>query len=233
MGRCLAKDPGDRPDVAHILEELTNPIRTTAPWLPPPNTTMFTERAAQTPHFPIHPGTPHGRTLRDTADGQHDHPAWRPGNQPTLVAERGSDTPQQNRSGTVTAAIVLALLCLPEMLGLIVKTAGFLHELGAPTGLLWVNMVIGGVEVILIATGALLLSQHKMAGRRIIAATGPVVALHSMSFFAQASMAGASVTMDGPFGVFFVFAPLTAVLAVAAMIMALHPATGSWCLRRS
>jgi serine/threonine protein kinase len=231
--RCLAKDPGDRPDVAHILEELTNPIRTTAPWLPPPITTMIAERAVQTPHFPNHPGIHQGSTLRDPGDGQLGPPAWRPGNQPTLVTESGPDTPQQNRSGTVTAAIVLALLCLPELLGLIIKTAEFLPDPSAPTGVLWANLVMGVAEVVLVATGALLLSQHKLAGRRMIAATGSIVALHSMSFFAQAVLTGAGVTMDGPFAVFFVLAPLTAVSAVAAVIMALHPATSRWCLRRS
>jgi hypothetical protein len=38
--------------------------------------------------------------------------------------------------------------------------------------LLWVNLVVAVVEVILVATGALLLFRRKTAGRRMIAPTG-------------------------------------------------------------
>ncbi|MFD5478809.1 protein kinase domain-containing protein [Streptomyces hawaiiensis] len=57
--RCLAKDPGDRPGVGHILEELTNSTQTTAKWLPPTIMTMITERLVQTPIAPA-PISPSG-----------------------------------------------------------------------------------------------------------------------------------------------------------------------------
>ncbi|MEV1170879.1 ribosomal protein L7/L12 [Nonomuraea sp. NPDC049784] len=50
--RCLAKDPSDRPRVADLLEELTNPTQTTTQWLPPLIATMITERLVQTPTAP-------------------------------------------------------------------------------------------------------------------------------------------------------------------------------------
>lgn len=47
-----------------------------------------------------------------------------------------------------------------------------------------VNMAIGIVELVVLATGALLLFQH-MAGRRIIATTGGVAAPHDLSASVQ------------------------------------------------
>ncbi|MDO0939326.1 serine/threonine-protein kinase [Streptomyces sp. DG2A-72] len=47
--RCLAKDPGDRPVVARILQGLTNSAQTTAQWLPPAITTMIAEHHVQIP----------------------------------------------------------------------------------------------------------------------------------------------------------------------------------------
>nr|WP_161562111.1 hypothetical protein [Streptomyces antimycoticus] len=51
-------------------------------------------------------------------------------------------------------------------------------------------MAIGIVELVVLATGALLLFQHKMAGRRMIAATGGVVALHNLSAGVQYKVVG-------------------------------------------
>jgi hypothetical protein len=50
------------------------------------------------------------------------------------------------------------------------KTIDYVQDHSAPTGLIVVNMAIGIVELVVLATGALLLFQHKMAGRRMIAA---------------------------------------------------------------
>ena len=86
--RCLAKDPGDRPGVTDILEELTNPTRTTTQWLPPPITTMIAERQVQTPPAPAPTNT----------QARHDGPPM----------DRGSVTPEQFSSGTAAAAPEIA-----------------------------------------------------------------------------------------------------------------------------
>ncbi|WP_051732017.1 serine/threonine-protein kinase [Kitasatospora phosalacinea] len=71
--RCLAKSPGDRPEVADVLGELTDPARTTVHWLPEPVTTMIAERQVQTltapsPATPPDPGSGPG-------DGRPDRPS--------------------------------------------------------------------------------------------------------------------------------------------------------------
>lgn len=73
--RCLAKDPGERPSVADILKELTDPTQTTTQWLPPPFATMIAERHVQTPPAPApfpssDPGTHKGRTRDDPDHGR-------------------------------------------------------------------------------------------------------------------------------------------------------------------
>jgi hypothetical protein len=243
--RCLARDPGDRPDVANILEELTNPARTTTAWLPPPVATMVAEHVAQ----------------GDPDDGRLSGPPWRPGNQTVTATEplrgsgpdvpwrRGGDTrllgaqpaPGPHRAPgypvatrqdgrSATAAMVLALLCVPGLLVFVVKIAPGISDPAAPTGLLWMNLVMAVVEMILVATGAVLLFQRRTAGRRLIAATGIVVALQSLSASLQAGLTGANLTMDSPlWSTLFVVAPLTAVSAVAAVVMALHSSTRRWC----
>ncbi|GAA3368003.1 hypothetical protein GCM10017744_082330 [Streptomyces antimycoticus] len=108
------------------------------------------------------------------------------------------------------------------------KTIDYVQDHSAPTGLIVVNMAIGIVELVVLATGALLLFQHKMAGRRMIAATGGVVALHNLSAGVQYKVVG------GPPGVeliAYVVGPLTAALAIAAVVMAALPSTGHWCRR--
>ncbi|WP_329086466.1 MULTISPECIES: protein kinase domain-containing protein [unclassified Streptosporangium] len=132
--------------------------------------------------------------------------------------------------GTTTAAVTLALLCLPGLLYLVSKTVEYLQDPDAPTELIAVNMAVGIVEAVLLATGALLLFQHKMAGRWMIAATGGAAALHGMSVSVQYLLVGGPPSVAA---IAFVVGPLTAVSAAAAMIMAIHPSTGRWCLRRS
>jgi hypothetical protein len=57
-----------------------------------------------------------------------------------------------------------------------------------------------------------------------------VVALQSVSASLQAGLTGANLTMGSSlWATVFVVAPLTAVSAVAAVVMALHSSTRRWC----
>ncbi|MGY0057227.1 serine/threonine-protein kinase [Streptomyces sp. LZ34] len=180
------------------------------------------------------------------------HPASGGGPQPIRPERRDGDTrlwetrtatpPAAGRpapevkhgGGTATGAVALALLCLPGLLVLVIKATEFLEEPGAPMGLLWANLVVGVVAMVMLATGAWLLSRRAPAGRRIIAATGAVVFLQGASASAQAFLTGANLTEDSPIStVVFVVAPLTAVAAAAAVVMAVLPSTRDWCIRRS
>jgi hypothetical protein len=126
---------------------------------------------------------------------------------------------------------VLAWLCVPGLLDFIFFFAEIASEPAAPTEVLGTNFAAAVVEMILLIIGALLLSHRRTAGRRIIAATGIVVALQGFSGSLQASLTGAQfATGSSQWTTVQVVAPLTAVLAVAAVVLALHPSTGRWCL---
>ncbi|NEA28169.1 serine/threonine-protein kinase, partial [Actinomadura bangladeshensis] len=56
--RCLAKDPAGRPGLSDVLDELSGAAQATPEWLPPPVTTMVTERLVQTPTSPPPPEAP-------------------------------------------------------------------------------------------------------------------------------------------------------------------------------
>ncbi len=132
--------------------------------------------------------------------------------------------------GTATAAITLAFLCLPGLLSTTIATLQYLTDPSAPTGPIAVNLAVGIVETVLLTTGALLLLQHRTAGRWMIVATGGAAALHGLSFSVQ------YLVMGGPKSAAmfaFLVGPLMAVSATAAVITAVLPSTGEWCLRRS
>ncbi|MFE6358411.1 serine/threonine-protein kinase [Streptomyces sp. NPDC057806] len=151
-----------------------------------------------------------------------------PGPLPTMPGRTplGPPDPANEARRTATAAIKLALLCLPGLLYLISKTAQYLTDPAAPTGLLAMNVVVGTVEVVALALGALLLAQHKRTGRRMLAATAGLTALHGLSAGVQ------YLLVDGPSDVAvmaYVISPLTAAAAIAAVVMVLRPSTGHWC----
>ncbi|TDP96713.1 serine/threonine-protein kinase [Labedaea rhizosphaerae] len=128
--------------------------------------------------------------------------------------------------GTAIAAIAFALLCVPGLVALVVQASGVVHERGAPTAVLWTNVLLAVVEAVLLAIGAVLLFQRKKAGRRLIVGTAIVVGLQCLSVSLQAALTGAHITTASPFWAFvYVFAPLTAAAAGMAVILALHPAT--------
>ncbi|MCX5422240.1 serine/threonine-protein kinase [Streptomyces sp. NBC_00078] len=155
------------------------------------------------------------------------------GTQPFLPEPNDGGAPSFTPQ-TATAAIALALLCLPGLLFMIFKIPEFIRMPGSPTGVLWTNLVVGVLVMAMLVTGAWLLSQRKMAGRRMIAITGALGALQGMSASAQALLTGMQLTMDSPDAIlFFLVAPLTAAVAVAATVMAMLPSTSQWCLRRS
>ncbi|MEU1387982.1 MULTISPECIES: serine/threonine-protein kinase [unclassified Nonomuraea] len=93
--RCLAKDPGDRPGVADILRELTDPARTTTQWLPPPFATMVDERQLRTPPalapFPSSDPGPHMGRTRD--DANHGRALGTPGGTERYPHELGHRAP--------------------------------------------------------------------------------------------------------------------------------------------
>jgi serine/threonine protein kinase len=206
----LAKRPDDRPEdastVAERLRGLTaRPASGNAPQQPNPG-----QRDGDTRPLETRTATAHHRAA----------------DRPTPTAKNGG--------GTATGAIALALLCLPGGLAFVTQATEFLDEPGAPIGLLWANLVVGVVAMVMLVAGASLLSQRAPAGRRIIATTGAVVFLQGASASAQASLTGANLTEDSSVStVVYVVAPLTAVAAAAAVVLALLPATRDWCIRRS
>lgn len=104
----------------------------------------------------------------------------------------------------------------------------------APAGLIRVNLAVIVLEMVVLTTGALRLFQRTAVGRWMVAITSGVLALHLMSASVQSLLTGGGPTMDEPASIaIFVICPLTAVVAAVAMIMALLPATGRWCLRQS
>ncbi len=226
----LDKDPAQRyanaADVSQALRQLDGRTRSTPPvTLPVPPPTI----PATAPLSPaVSPPGP-GRVSSP--------PEAAPPQTPTRLGGPstggGDATAAQTGGRTATAAITLALLCLPGVMDLIFKAAGYLRYPDAPTGLIWANLLIGVVEAIALATGALLLFQRKTAGRRIVAAAGGLTALQGMGAGVQFLLSGGELTMDAaPSTLVFVVGPLTAVVAITAVIMAVLPSTGLWCLRR-
>jgi uncharacterized protein with WD repeat len=60
---CLAKDPADRPSLAHILDRVAALAETSTDWLPPSVSSMVTERYAATRVLTVRPAS--GRSLDD------------------------------------------------------------------------------------------------------------------------------------------------------------------------
>ncbi|MFE9064669.1 serine/threonine-protein kinase [Streptomyces violaceusniger] len=168
-------------------------------------------------HAPGHTPPGGGLTLPPTLPGTTSGTTSLPPVDPTSKARK-----------TATAAIVLALLCLPGLLFMVSRTIDYVQDHSAPTGLIVVNMAIGIVELVMLATGALLLFQRKMAGRRMIATTGGVAALHNLSAGVQYKVVGGPPDVEL---IAYVVGPLTAALAIAAVVMAALPSTGHWCRR--
>ncbi|MFI6027989.1 WD40 repeat domain-containing serine/threonine protein kinase [Amycolatopsis magusensis] len=83
--RCLAKDPGDRPSVGDILQELSNPTQATTQWLPQPIATMIIERQARTLPAPTPSSADPSETKEDPG---HARPLSKPGGTDTLVGRR-------------------------------------------------------------------------------------------------------------------------------------------------
>ncbi|MEU5101383.1 serine/threonine-protein kinase [Streptomyces sp. NPDC021354] len=136
--------------------------------------------------------------------------------------------PAPEGRGAATAAVTLALLSLPGLLYIVTTTFKYLSDPSAPTGVIATNLVLGIVEMVVLAMGALLLHQRRMAGRRMIATAGCVAALHCLSVFVQHQVVGGPPDIEL---IANVIGPLTAAPAIAAMVAALQPSTGRWCYR--
>ncbi|APU12870.1 MULTISPECIES: serine/threonine-protein kinase [Actinoalloteichus] len=211
--RCLAKDPGRRPSVADIIDELAEFGRTTTRWLPPTISTMIDERRMQTTIDLGSGPTAQQRRGGGTRllDAQTGHPH----------RDSGRSTARRQDRAASTAALVLPLLCIPGLLFLTFEAAGALDERGAPIALLWTNLVLAVVEMALLVVGVLLLSQRQAAGRGIIVTVGIVVALHTLTPSLQAVLTGALVPIGDLRGLLvYVISPLTSVAAVAAVASA-------------
>ncbi|GAA1652996.1 hypothetical protein GCM10009733_057780 [Nonomuraea maheshkhaliensis] len=91
--RCLAKDPGDRPSVAGILGELTDPALTTTPWLPPPIESMIDERHVQTRPAPSPSSDPGPHKGGTRVDPDHDRALDTPGDMEHHPHEPGHREP--------------------------------------------------------------------------------------------------------------------------------------------
>ncbi|MGW5682999.1 protein kinase domain-containing protein [Nonomuraea sp. NPDC003754] len=241
------------PDVTAMITERGTMIRTpTRPSAPEPPHEPVPRQDPVPPHEPVPtegtgiggtvPGDRAGRVAVE-ADPRRPAPEARPadsrsGATPAPHPWQPADRPAAGPGGgTATAATTLALLCLPGLLVLILKAAQmFLRFADEPFGLLMAaNLAVAVAEGVVLVMGALLLSQRRVAGRRMIATAGGVAAVHSMSAGVQFFLTGGELTTDTPVSVIvplFVAAPVTGLFAVAAVLMAMLPATGRWCLRR-
>ncbi|MFI6055408.1 serine/threonine-protein kinase [Streptomyces violascens] len=227
----LHKDPAQRyPNAAHLaqaLRHLGGAADAAPPTVPTPRRLPTVAATAALPPDAL--GAPSGPWRPRTA------PTYDPARGGGVPAATGPTTPHRSGGGTATAAIVLALLCLPGLLAMIVKFVEWLQRYDdAPTGLFIPNMAVAGAEAVLLAMGALRLSQHRSSGQRMIKRVGSVTVLHSLSATAQFLLSGGRLTMDAPPSVLvFVISPLTAAVAAAAVVTASQSATGRWCHDRS
>ncbi|TDC79422.1 serine/threonine-protein kinase [Actinomadura sp. 7K507] len=159
---------------------------------------------------------------------------WRGGDTRPATSQREAygrmEPTADHGGGTATAASILALLCLPGLLLVIFMAVDSIRYPDAPRVLIAVNLMVVILEVAVLATGALRLLQRKEAGRRMIAITSGVAALHLTSASAQFLITGGDMELDSSYAVMLFFlCPLAAVLAVAAMITASLPATRRLC----
>ncbi|MEV0201434.1 serine/threonine-protein kinase [Nonomuraea sp. NPDC050691] len=258
---CLAKAPADRPKLEDILDQLEAPAADATRWLPPGITAMISERGTviRTSTWSSAPEPPDptgGETGGSVHGDRANHDAGKADpRRPSAEAEpadgrAGAKPPHpghpmegpmaatRHGGGTATAAITLALLCIPGLMVMIFKAAEmFLRFPGEPFGFLMLaNLAVSVAEAIVLAMGARLLSQRNASGRRMIAISGGTLALHGTSAIVQFFATGGELTVDTPASVIvplFVASPLTAVSAAAALLMAVLPSTGRWCLRRS
>ncbi|GAA1822280.1 serine/threonine-protein kinase [Actinomadura chokoriensis] len=240
--RCLAKDPGARPGLCDVLDDLSDVAQATPEWLPPPVTTMVTERMTQAPTSPPPPApAAMPSRLPQPATPQPPPPeAQQPVSQATprpvpqvSAAPRAAEVPEHG--GSATGAISLALLCLPGILFMIFKGATMMQNRPFPDGytaMLLVNIMIAMAEGAVLAAGVRLLLRRSAAGRWMIAGAGGVTAVHGAAAVVQFFMTGGTFT-NVDFSVLvtmLVVAPSLAVCAGSAVVMALRPATGRWCL---
>ncbi|TMR22764.1 serine/threonine-protein kinase [Actinomadura geliboluensis] len=198
----LAKHPEDRPeDASTVAERLRGPVSGPAPGDRP--------------------------TVADRPrPAQHDSDTRRLRAQvrtsPRGAAERSTPTTSQD-GRTATAAMVLALLCIPGF-ALILVTFTLLDFPPGLIPLLWVNIALPVLGAFSLGTGALQLYRRSPAGRWIIAITSGMATVWLVQSTMYYSHAGVFIYWH----VTTVY-PMTAVLAIAAVIMALLPATGRWC----
>ncbi|MEV5951348.1 hypothetical protein [Streptomyces sp. NPDC051993] len=221
----LHKDPAQRyPNAAHLaqaLRRLGGARDAAPPTIPTPRRIPTVAATTARP-----PGA-----LEAPSGPSRTPPTYDPAQGRGVPAATGPATPHRSGSGTAIAAIALALLCIPGLLAMIVKFIEWLQRYNdAQTGLFMPNMAVAGAEAVLLAMGALRLSQHRASGQRMIKRVGSVTVLHSLSATAQFLLGGGRLTMNArPSVLVFVISPLTA----AAVVMASQPATGRWCHDRS
>ncbi|OMI84649.1 hypothetical protein BSZ07_37860 [Streptomyces sp. M1013] len=134
--------------------------------------------------------------------------------------------PTSEARRAASATITLALLCLPGVGAMIFKAVEYLVDPSAPTELIAGNLALGSADAVVIATGVLLLTRRKRAGRWLIATAGGLAALQSVSAAVQYQVVGGPPAVAAMIYVVF---PLTAASATAAAVMALRPSTGRWC----
>ncbi|GGQ24065.1 hypothetical protein BKA00_006111 [Actinomadura coerulea] len=145
------------------------------------------------------------------------HP-WTP--QPHMTGRPTVAVQAAGAGGAITAitAMALALLCVPGLLIMLLRSALDLSLPDSPGAVLsYVDLAAGFAEPVVLACGAWLLSQHRAAGRWTIAITAGLVA--------QRMCARGDEYGWGPLVVVFI-------LATAALIMAALPSTGRWCGER-
>ncbi|MFB9832882.1 serine/threonine-protein kinase [Actinoallomurus acaciae] len=213
LNRTPASPQSARPDIDDHLNTLVLDLLAKQPSERPKDAATVAERLRSLDSRLAHggPAAPQ-QTRPERRSGETWPPRPQSAGRPTAAMKHGG--------GTATAAIALALLCLPGLLFLTFYSRGSLLP-DSPAGFLsLVNFVVGVAEPVALATGVVLLFQHRAAGRWMIAA--------SAGMAAQRMSAGAHYYGWRSWVSIAIF-----LLATTATLVAVHPSTGRWCLRRS
>lgn len=218
LNKAPAPPRSVRPDIDDRLSALVLDLLAKQPDARPRDAATVAERLRGLAARPPFRGEPMGP--QHVPPEQRGGYPWTPQPQrashPTVAVQRGG---AGTGAGTAIAAMALAVLCVPGLLIMLLRSAYDLDLPDSPGAVLaYVNMAAGVAEPVALVAGAWLLSRHRSAGRWTIAMTAGLVA--------QRMCAPGDEYGWGPLVIVFI-------LAVAALIMATLPATGRWCLRRS
>ncbi|MEV3927132.1 serine/threonine-protein kinase [Actinomadura coerulea] len=215
LNRAPAPPRSVRPDIDDRLSVLVLDLLAKQPDARPRDAATVADRLRGLATRPPLRGEP--MWPQQAPHAQHSGYPWTPQPQmagrPTVAVEHAGAGAGAG-AGTAIAAITLAILCVPGLLIMLLRSA---YELDLPDSpgavLAYVNMAAGVAEPVALVAGAWLLSRRRSAGRWTIAMTAGLVA--------QRMCARGDEYGWGPLVIVFI-------LAVAALIMTALPSTARW-----